>query len=40
MSLLNLLALKPSTRLGTLLCVRASRCVLPSTSRPNLFSGD
>lgn len=40
MSLLNLSAFKAVNGSRTLLRVRASRCVLPSTSRPNLFSGD
>ena len=44
MSILNLSALKsasgPRTSVRLRVPARASRSVLPSTSRPNLFSGD
>ena len=40
MSILNLSALTVASGPRTSLQVRASRSVLPSTSRPNLFSGD
>jgi len=44
MSILDLSALTaasgPRTSLRLRVSARASRCVLPSTSRPNLFSGD
>jgi hypothetical protein len=40
MTTLNLSALKSASGPRTSIRVRASRSVLPSTSRPNLFSGD
>jgi hypothetical protein len=40
MTTLSLSALKSAIGPRTSIRVRASRWVLPSTSRPNLFSGD